>query len=147
MKTLAAVLVLMSLSMTVHASGTDEDMAEIAAHEKAMKESDAKFEAKQAENRRQMDAMQKQQVTQMAAAVRPVLGAAAIGKSDAEVVRMYEEMVEREDANSANNDNTTQENDNVMPKGMPGFSAQDVENMSDQDIDKLEQQTFDKYKH
>ena len=45
MKSLAALLVLISLSVPVYASGTDEDLAELKAHEQAVKEADANYKA------------------------------------------------------------------------------------------------------
>src|SRR5450830_1071286 len=97
MKLHAVFLVLLSLSLQALASGTDADLAAIKAHEKAIKESDAGFKAKETDRKRQEAAYKKKQDAQTATALRPQLGKAAEGKSDEEVIRLYENKAKQQD--------------------------------------------------
>lgn len=148
MKLLAAILVLMSFSINstlVHASGSEESIAKVRAAEQARKESDARHAAEQAEQRRKTAAMEKEQNAQAAAAVRPMFGAAAVGKSDEEVLRMYEEKVAREDAKGEPDVDVMRKNSDALTHGITGKSIDDINNMSDADLDKLEAETLKKY--
>lgn len=144
MKSFAALMVLMSLSIPVHASGTDADLAEIKAHEKAMQEADAKYKAQEEKNKQATAAIKAKQEAQTANAVRPQLGKAAEGKSDAEVIRMYEAKVAREDRNPPD-EAAIRGNSDAMMQNMTGHSMQDMQNMSDEDMDKMEEQLKKQY--
>jgi len=145
MKLLAALLVLMSLSIPAHASGTDEDLAEIKAHEKAVKESDAKYKTQKEKNMREAAAFKAKQNTQTANAIRPQLGKAAEGKSDEAVIRMYEEKVARENNNKPKDEAAIRKDSDALTQKSLGKSLQDMENMSDEDMAKMEEQLKKQY--
>ena len=144
MKLLVALLVLMSLSIPVQASGTDEDLAEIKAHEKAQKESDARYKAQAAQNQREAAAFKTKQNAQTANAVRSQLGAAAKGKSDEEVIRLYEDKVARENKKPVD-EAAILNNSDALTQKMLGKSMQDMQNMSDEDLSKMEEQLKKQY--
>lgn len=145
MKLLAASLILMSIAAPVFASGTDADIAGIKAHDKAMQVSDARYKAKQEETRRATAAAKKTQDAQTAAAVRPMLGKTAEGKSDAEVVRMYEAKVAQDDKKGPPDEAAIRAQSEATTQGMTGKSVQDMQNMSDEDMDKMEADLKKKY--
>lgn len=145
MKSLAALLVLISLSIPVYASGTDEDLAEIKAHEKAAKEADANHKAQEEQNMRQAAAFKAKQNAQTANAIRPQLGKAADGKSDETVIRMYEEKVAREDKTKPQDEAAIRKDGDALTQKTLGKSLQDMENMSDEDMTKMEEQLKKQY--
>lgn len=145
MKSLAALLVLMSLSVPAYASGTDEDLAEIKAHEQAVKEADANYKAQEAQNIREAAAFKVKQNAQTAIAIRPQLGKAAEGKSDEAVIRMYEEMVAREDKNKPLDEAAIRKSGDELTQKTLGKSMQDMQNMSDEDLNKMEEQLKKQY--
>jgi hypothetical protein len=145
MKPLLALLVLMSLSSMAWASGTDEDMAAIKAQEKAAKESNAKFDAKEKDRKKQEAAFKKTQEAQTANAVRPMLGKAAVGKSDAEVVRMYEAKAQKESGKQPDEAAIRAKGD-AQSRIVTGKSMQDMQNMSDSDLNKMEADLIKQYK-
>jgi hypothetical protein len=145
MNSLAALLVLMSLSIPVHASGTDADIAEIKAHEKATKEADVKYKAQQEQNKRETAAFKAKQDAQTANAVRPQLGKAAEGKSDQEVIRMYEEKVAREDKQKPKDEAAIRSDSDALTQKTTGHSLEDMQNMSDEDLNKTEEQLKKQY--
>jgi len=145
MKSLTVLLVLMSLSIPVYASGTDEDLAEIKAHEKSVKEADAKYKAQAEQNMQEAAAFKAKQNAQTANAVRPQLGKAAEGKSDEEVIRMYEEKVTRADKKKPLDEAAIRNDSNALTQKILGKSLQDMENMSDEDMAKMEEQLKKQY--
>jgi hypothetical protein len=145
MKSFAALLVLISLSIPAYASGTDEDLTEIKAHEQAAKEADANYKAQEAQNKRQATAFKANQNAQTANAIRPQLGKAAEGKSDEAVIRMYEEKVAREDKYKPQDEAAIRKNSDSLTQKMLGKSMQDMENMSDEDMSKMEEQLKKQY--
>jgi hypothetical protein len=145
MKFLAALLVLMSLSIPAQASGTDEDLAEIKAHEQAVKEADANYKAQEAQNLREAAAFKAKQNAQTASAIRPQLGKAAEGKSDEAVIRMYEEKVTRADKNKPHDEAAIRKGSDSLTQKTLGKSLQDMENMSDEDMNKMEEQLKKQY--
>ncbi len=150
MKLLAAILVLMSFSINstlVHASGSDESIAKVRAGEQARKESDARHKAEMAEQRRQAAESEKQSNASMAATMRPLLGAAAVGKSDAEVVRLYEEKVARDDASGTSEKAAADAANMGTQKNITGYNAQQMDDMSDDEIDKTENAMLEKIKN
>lgn len=145
MKLFAALVVLMSFSIPVYASGTDADIAAIKAHDKAMKESDAKYKAEEENRKRQEAAFKKNQNAQTANAVRPQLGKAAEGKSDEEVIRMYEAKVAREEKNTPQQAEAARAQSEAATQGVTGKSVEDMQNMSDEDLNKMEAELKKKY--
>lgn len=145
MKLRASFLVLMSLAIPVYASGTDADIVEIKAHEKAMKESDAKYKTDEANRKQQEAAFKKEQNAQTASAVRPLLGKAAEGKSDEEVIRLYEEKAAREDKSTQQKTAAARAQGEAATKSVTGKSIEDMQNMSDEDMDKMEAELKKKY--
>ncbi len=145
MKLLASFLVLMSLSIPVFASGTDADIAAIKAHDKAMKEQDAKYKAEEENRKRQEAAFKKQQNAQTANAVRPLLGKAAEGKSDEEVIRLYEAKAAREDKNTPQKVEAARAQSEAATQAVTGKSVEDMQNMSDDDLNKMEADLKKKY--
>ena len=145
MKPLPALLVLMSLSSMACASGADEDMAAIKAQDKAEKESNARFDAKEKDRKKQEAACKKSQETQTANAVRPMLGKAAVGKSDAEVVRMYEAKAQKEGGKQPD-EATIRAKGDAQSRTVTGKSMQDMQNMSDSDLNKMEADLLKQYK-
>lgn len=145
MKSLAALLVLISLSIPVYASGTDEDLAEIKAHEQAVKEADANYKAQEAQNMRETAVFKAKQNAQTTNAIRPQLGKAAEGKSDEAVIRMYEEKVAREDKHKPQDEAAILKNSDSLTQKTLGKSLQDMENMSDEDLNKMEEQLKKQY--
>ena len=145
MKPLPALLVLMSLSSMACASGADEDMAVIKAQDKAEKESNARFDAKEKDRKKQEAAFKKSQETQTANAVRPMLGKAAVGKSDAEVVRMYEAKAQKEGGKQPD-EATIRAKGDAQSRTVTGKSMQDMQNMSDSDLNKMEADLLKQYK-
>jgi len=145
MKLLVILLVLMSLSISAHASGTDEDLAAIKAHEKTVKESEAKYKVQEEKNMREAAAFKAKQNAQTANAIRPQLGKAAKGKSDEEVIRMYEEKVMREDQNRPHDEAAIRNNADAVTQKTLGKSLQDMQNMSDEDMAKMEEQLKKQY--
>jgi hypothetical protein len=135
----------MSLSIPVYASGTDEDLAEIKAHEKAVKEADANYKAQEKQNMREAMAFKAKQNAQTASAIRPQLGKAAEGKSDEAVIRMYEEKVAREDKNKPLDEAAIRKDADAQTQKTLGKSMQDMENMSDEDMNKMEEQLKKQY--
>jgi hypothetical protein len=75
-KSLAALLVLISLSIPIYASGTNVYLAEIKAYELAVKEADANYKAQEAQNKRQVAAFKSKQNAQTANAISPQLATA-----------------------------------------------------------------------
>jgi hypothetical protein len=144
MKLLAPFLVLMSLSMQVLASGTEEDLAAIKAHDTAVKKSDAGFKAKEADRKRQEAAFKKKQDAQTASAVRPLLGKAAEGKSDEEVIRMYKKRAKQEDKKTPDEAAIRAKGD-AQSRSVTGKSMQDMQNMSDADLNKMEEKLLKQY--
>lgn len=144
MKLLAPILVLMSLSIQVFASGTEEDIAAIKAHEKATQKSDAGFKAKEADRKRQEAAFKKKQDAQTASAVRPMLGKAAEGKSDAEVIRIYNKRAQQEGKKSPDEAAIRAKAD-AQSRSVTGKSMQDMQNMSDADLNKMEEKLLKQY--
>ncbi|MDL2336884.1 MAG: hypothetical protein QFE16_03495 [Pseudomonadota bacterium] len=144
MKLLAALLVLLSLCSAACASGTDEDLAAIKAHDKAAMASTAKQNAKDADRKRQEVAFKKKQDAQTANAVRPQLGRAAEGKSDEEVVRLYEAKVKQDDKTKPNEAAIRAKSDSQTRK-VAGKSMQDMQDMSDADLDKAEAALMKQY--
>ncbi|MFI3186284.1 MAG: hypothetical protein QX198_09930 [Methylococcaceae bacterium] len=145
MKSFAALLVLISLAIPAYASGTDEDLAEIKAHEQAVKEADANYKAQEEKNKRETAAFKVKQDAQTANAIRPQLGKAAEGKSDEAVILMYEEKVAREDKNKPQDEAAIRKNvDSLMQKTL-GKSMQDMQDMSDEDLNKMEEQLKKQY--
>ena len=147
MKSLATLLVLISLSIPVYASGTDEDLAEIKAHEQAVKEADANYKAQEAQNIREAAAFKVKQNAQTANAIRPQLGKAAEGKSDEAVIRLYEEKVAREEKHKPLDEaeSTIRKNGDSLTQKTLGKSMQDMQNMSDEDLNKMEEQLKKQY--
>lgn len=145
MKLIATFLMLMSLSVPVYASGTDADLAEIKAHEKAMEEKSASDKVQNENRRRQDAALIAKQNAQTASAMRPQLGKAAEGKSDEEVIRMYEAKVARDDKKTPPNEDSIRAQNEATTKKMTDKSVQDVQNMSDEDLDKMEAEMLKKY--
>jgi hypothetical protein len=145
MKSLAALLVLINLSIPVYASGTDEDLAEIKAHEQAVKEADANYKAQEEQNQRETAAFKVKQNAQTANAIRPQLGKAAEGKSDEAVIRLYEEKVAREDKNKPQDEAAIGKNGDSLTQKTLGKSMQDMQNMSDEDLNKMEEQLKKQY--
>jgi hypothetical protein len=145
MKSLAALLVLINLSIPVYASGTDEDLAEIKAHEQAVKEADANYKAQEEKNQRETAAFKVKQNAQTANAIRPQLGKAAEGKSDEAVIRLYEEKVAREDKNKPQDEAAIGKNGDSLTQKTLGKSMQDMQNMSDEDLNKMEEQLKKQY--
>lgn len=135
----------MSLSIPVYASGTDEDLAEIKAHEQAVKEADANYKAQEEQNKRQTAAFKAKQNAQTANAIRPQLGKAAEGKSDEAVIRMYEEKAAREDKNKPQDEAAIRKNGDSLTQKTLGKSMQDMQNMSDEDLNKMEEQLKKQY--
>jgi hypothetical protein len=144
MKLFAALLLLISLCGFACASGTDEDLAAIKAHDKAMTESNARNNAKDADRKRQEAAFKKKQDAQTANAVRAQLGKAAEGKSDAEVVRMYEAKVKQGDKTKIDETAIRAKSDS-QSRQVTGKSIQDLQNMSDADLDKAEAALMKQY--
>jgi hypothetical protein len=145
MKLFPTLLVLVSFSSMVYASGTDEDMAAIKAHEKAVKESNAKFDAKEKDRKKQEAAFKKKQDAQTASAVRPMLGKAAVGKSDAEVVRMYEAKAQKDNGKQPDEAAIRAKGD-AKSRSVTGKSMKDMQNMSDSDLNKMEADLLKQYK-
>jgi hypothetical protein len=144
MKMFAALLLLISLCNSACASGTDEDLAAIKAHDKAMTESNARHNAEDADRKRQEAAFKKKQDAQTANAVRGQLGKAAEGKSDAEVVRMYEAKVKQGDKTKIDEPAIRVKGDS-QARQVTGKSMQDLQNMSDADLDKAEAALMKQY--
>ena len=144
MKLLAPFLVLMSLSIQVFASGTEEDMAAIKAHEQATKGSDARFKAKEADRKRQESAFKKKQDAQTANAVRPLLGKVAEGKSDEEVIRMYQKKAKQDDKKITDEAAIRAKSD-AQARSVTGKSMQEMQNMSDADLNKTEERLLKQY--
>jgi ribosomal protein L18 len=144
MKLFAALFTLMSLSTQVLASGTDEDLAAIKAHDKAVKESNAKDAARSADRKRQESDFKRKQDTQTANAVRPLLGKAAEGKSDEEVVRMFEERAKQGDKNKPDEGAIRAKSD-AQTRSVTGRSLQDMQTMSDAELDKAEAALLKQY--
>ena len=145
MKLIATFLMLMSLSVPVYASGTDADLSEIKAHEKAMKEKNASDKVQEENRKRQEAAFIAKQNAQTASAMRPLLGKAAEGKSDEEVIRMYEAKVAQDDKKTPPNEDAIRAQSEATTKKMTGKSLQDMQNMSDEDLDKMEAEMLKKY--
>jgi hypothetical protein len=145
MKSIAALLILISLFIPVYASGTDEDLAEIKAHEKAAKEAEINNRVQEEQNLREAAAFKAKQNAQTANAIRPQLGKAAKGKSDEEVIRMYEEKVAREDNKKPLDEADIHNKSDALTQQTLGKSLQDMENMSDDDMNKLEAQMKKQY--
>ena len=144
MKLPAALFALMSLSTQVFASGTDEDLAAIKAHDKAAKEAAAKDDAKAADRKRQESDFKKKQDAQTANAVRPLLGKVAEGKSDEEVVRMFEARAKQGDKTKPDEGAIRAKSD-AQTRNVTGRSLQDMQNMSDADLDKAEAALLKQY--
>lgn len=145
MKLIAAFLMLMSLSIPAYASGTDADLAEIKAHEKAMKEKNAMDKVQEENRKKQEAAFIAKQNAQTASAVRPQLGKAAEGKSDEEVIRMYEAKVAQENKKTPPNEDAIRAQSDATTKNVTGKSVQDMQNMSDEELDKMEAEMLKKY--
>jgi len=145
MKLLATFLILMSFSAPVYASGTDADIAEIKAHEKAMKEKDANYKV-QAENRkREGAAITAQRNAQQAKAIRPLLGKAAEGKADEEVIRMYEAKAAQANKTTPANEDAIRAQSEEAIKNLTGKTLQEMQNMSEGDMNKMEAELLKKY--
>lgn len=140
MKLFAAFLLLISLCRFACAAGTDEGHAAIKAHNKAMTESNAKDSGR----KRQEAAFKKKQDAQTANSVRAQLGKAAEGKSDAEVVRMYEAKVKQDDKTKIDETAIRAKSDS-QSRQVTGKSIQDLQNMSDADLDKTEAALMKQY--
>ena len=145
MKLIATFLMLMSLSIPAYASGTDADLAEIKAHEKAMQEKNANDKVQEENRKRQEAAFIAKQNAQTASAMRPQLGKAAEGKSDEEVIRMYEAKVAQDEKKTPPNEDAIRAQGDATTKKMTGKSMQDMQNMSDEDMDKMEAEMLKKY--
>ena len=145
MKLIVTFLMLMSLSVPAYASGTDADLAEIKAHEKAMKEKNASDKVQEENRKKQEAAFIAKQNAQTASAVRPLLGKDAEGKSDEEVIRMYEAKVAQDDKKKPQNEDAIRAQGEAATKKMTGKSIQDMQNMSDEELDKLEAEMLKKY--
>jgi hypothetical protein len=144
MKLFAALLFLLSLCSAACASGTDEDLAAIKARDKAVAESNSKQSAKDADRKRQEAALKKEQDAQTANAVRPQLGKAAEGKSDEEVVRMYEAKAKQADKTKPDETAIRAKSDS-QTRQVTGKSMKDMQNMSDADMDKAEAALLKQY--
>lgn len=145
MKLRVVLLILLGLSSQAYASGTDADLAAIKAQEKAAKESDAAFKAKETERKRQEVAFKKKQDAQTAGIFRPQLGKAAEGKSDEEVIRMYELKVKQDDKKKPDEAAIRAKSD-AQSRSVTGKSLKDMQDMSDADMDKVEAALLKKYK-
>lgn len=150
MKAFAALLLVSALFSThVFADWDPELEAQEAAERTAQQK---KEQAQKAEADRQVKAAQAKADSEIMASKRKSLGAAANGKSDADVNKLYNEKTAKASAEaqkaiqSAKNNPmmTTQEADSAA-KSVTGKNMQELENMSDEDLDALEKQMQEKY--
>ena len=142
-------LILISVLSSVDAVG-DWD-PEFEAQEQAKYEAQQRAEAqKKQETQKQLDAAQAQFNQEIMASKRETLGAAANGKSDAEVNRLYDAKIKAttEEANQAAQTAREQLSTGqgaAAVKQVTGKSMAELENMSDEEADAFAKEMEEKY--
>lgn len=149
MKSLAALLVLMSLSIPVYADMSAEDKAADDAQNVADAEAAARKKAQEEAFDRQNEALKakliKQAEDEGTVNMRKVLGKDAEGKSDAEVRRLYDQRSTQAVQDLTEKEAATRGERDAAMQNMTGKSLEDLENMSDADMDKMAEELEKKY--